>query len=372
MIAMLSAGGARERLGRALRDVRLLGDRSMLRARGRGVGRVVFFPSGRANGASLLRAYNIARQLAGMGWRTLVVPTHVDEAGRMQVLRALNPDFVFVQMARHPLNRARLLEGRRFAFDIDDADYLDQNHTENVKDLCESAAVVFAGSRNIARWCRQYAANVRVVWTGTPASIEPPPQARRKPIVTWAPSIAHEYPHESELMAQAVVRAWERGGRFVYRMYGAKDGKHAAEVSHIMQSAGVPFEPIPPMSYSDFLRSLRDVSIGLQPIHPDEPYSQGKSFGKVLAYLDAGVAVVASDAVDHSVFFQHGRNGLLVRENSQWPDAILALLDDAALRDRVAREGRADFIARLTTHAAATLISNALLESLAESDRPPS
>ena len=37
---------------------------------------------------------------------------------------------------------------------------------------------------------------------------------------------------------------------------------------------------------------FEDVAVGLHPIAPDNPWSQGKSFGKILAYLVADVAVV--------------------------------------------------------------------------------
>ncbi|MEY8842268.1 hypothetical protein AB9K41_24835, partial [Cribrihabitans sp. XS_ASV171] len=55
----------------------------------------------------------------------------------------------------------------------------------------------------------------------------------------------------------------------------------------------------PFMSYDEFLASLRDVAVGLSPVHPDSDFSKGKSFGKILAYLDAKVPVICSEAVDH-------------------------------------------------------------------------
>jgi glycosyltransferase involved in cell wall biosynthesis len=82
----------------------------------------------------------------------------------------------------------------------------------------------------------------------------------------------------------------------------------------------------------------------------DNPYSQGKSFGKVLAYLSGQVAVVASCEAEHPVFFKHRVNGMLIGNSvEEWAQSICELVSDLELRESIARRGNADFLSRLTT-----------------------
>ncbi|MFW6031423.1 MAG: glycosyltransferase, partial [Myxococcota bacterium] len=67
--------------------------------------------------------------------------------------------------------------------------------------------------------------------------------------------------------------------------------------------------------------------------------------------LAGEVAVVASDAVDHPLFFRHGDNGLLADGIDSWVEALDHLLTDAEDRARMARTAYRDFERTLTTEA---------------------
>lgn len=61
----------------------------------------------------------------------------------------------------------------------------------------------------------------------------------------------------------------------------------------------------------------------------ENPFSRGKSFGKLLAYLIADVAIVASNNVDHPLFFQDGVNGVLAPNDvDRWVEGTALLLQD--------------------------------------------
>ena len=123
---------------------------------------------------------------------------------------------------------------------------------------------------------------------------------------------------------------------------------------------------MPLMRYEQFVESLAEVAIGMQPICENNPYSMGKSFGKVLAYLAADVAVVASDNIDHPLFFENGRNGVLLpMAPEQWAAACKKLLEEPRYRDKLVTAARADFLTRLTTQKAAALLSHKLHEAIA-------
>ena len=90
------------------------------------------------------------------------------------------------------------------------------------------------------------------------------------------------------------------------------------------------------MPFDAFSAKLQEVAIGLQVLSADNPYSQGKSFGKILNYLAGGVVVLASEGADHSLFFESWRNGVLVQSPVEWAQAISRLLKTPEERERIA------------------------------------
>ena len=117
-----------------------------------------------------------------------------------------------------------------------------------------------------------------------------------------------------------------------------------------------------------FLASLRDVAVGLSPIVAASPFSQGKSFGKILGYLDAGVPVIASDEADHALFFT-AESGVVSNDPAVWEAAVARLLDDGAARAAMAGAARADMQRRLSVAAAAARLDGVLRGLLAGGDR---
>ena len=166
--------------------------------------RVVFFPSQMPaeGGSSLLRAFNVAAALRGMGWRTSVVPPQCELVQRRRILRLEKPDVIVLQMQRHPLNRPKFYPGYPAVFDIDDADFLDEKCVDAVRECCEGSAAVTAGSRFVADWCGKFNQHVSVIWTAAsvPATRPQPRPRDRQPIVTWAQSVPDRYPAERALV----------------------------------------------------------------------------------------------------------------------------------------------------------------------------
>jgi glycosyltransferase involved in cell wall biosynthesis len=113
------------------------------------------------------------------------------------------------------------------------------------------------------------------------------------------------------------------------------------------------------MPYGQFLASLDDVAVGLSPICADNDFSRGKSFGKVLAYLDRGVPVVASDEADHSLFFEPD-TGVITNDPALWVQAILNLLDDPGRRQSMAERALVALEDPLSVEAAAQKVHRVL------------
>ena len=84
---------------------------------------------------------------------------------------------------------------------------------------------------------------------------------------------------------------------------------------------------------------------------PDDLWSRGKCGLKVLQYMAAGLPVVANPVGVHDVMIQPGRTGLLVSNDSEWLDAIAALLAEPQIRAAMGAAGREVVKARFSVAA---------------------
>lgn len=355
---------ARASAKRAMQEARCL---SQALLSGSAAPRVAFFEQ---NGSpSQLRCARMAEHLRGYGWSALSLPAGLGIAQRRRVLRLFAPDLVVLQKCRHPGDRVEHLAPFAFVLDIDDADFLDPALSEIMRDVARSARGVIAGSQFLADWARPLNPATEVVWTGSEPTPGPhPPHDARAPIVTWAQASPMRYRNEFDFVC-AVLRAVKAAGAdFRFRLYGCTGTAEERAAIAPLEAAGIPVESLAPMEYGRFLHSLRDCAVGLSAISPDSPYSQGKSFGKILGYLDAKVPVICSDAADHAAFFfskptgsdanvappqDTPELGFVTNDEDAWRDAIVALLKDPARRQRISDAAHHAFVHRLSLDAAA-------------------
>ncbi len=94
-------------------------------------------------------------------------------------------------------------------------------------------------------------------------------------------------------------------------------------------------ESVAATDYPHLLSDLR-LDIGLAPLH-DTSFNQARSDIKYLEYAATGAATIASPVAEFRVSVRADR-GLLVSPNTpdEWYSAILRLVDDSALRQRLA------------------------------------
>ena len=91
--------------------------------------------------------------------------------------------------------------------------------------------------------------------------------------------------------------------------------------------------------YTDYAHTLGLIDIGLCPLVPDDPFNLAKSAIKALEFMAAGAAVIAQNMPVYRRVVANQGNGLLADED--WYEKILLLVEDAQLRRRLARKGRA-------------------------------
>ena len=336
--------------------------------------------------ASNLRAWVMAPALRRLGWRVLLLAPEATLSERQRVLRLWRPDVLLLQQSRHPLNRPHFYPGVPCVFDQDDADYLDERVRDDIVGCCEGASLVIAGSRAVGRMLGRHNPNVEVIWTSTPAPA-PAPLRRtrlapslREPIVAWAHSSPFDYPAELAYVQRVMTLVGRVRPGTQFWLFGCApssagggDDARIAATFAPLEAAGIRCTAWPYMPYARYLDVVARAAVGLQPVCIDDsPYSEGKSFGKVLAYLAGEVPVVASNNVDHPLFFESGRNGFLVHDEFDCAQAVVTLLGDKALRDDVAMTALQDFRMRLSTTAIAAQVSAALLRVIGEdgSDAP--
>ena len=72
---------------------------------------------------------------------------------------------------------------------------------------------------------------------------------------------------------------------------------------------------------------------------PDDPWTRGKCAYKALQYMGAGIPVVA-DHVGVTAKVVGDGGGFVVQHAREWPMALEALVDDAAVRQRMGDAGR--------------------------------
>jgi hypothetical protein len=323
--------------------------------------RAVFFPNtAESCGSANLRAYELATALEPCGWRTTVVPAQLERSQRQRILDLEKPDIAVMQKGRNPLNWPDYYTTTaKWVFDLDDADYKTPEQAVQCEVNCKLAHMVTAGSQNVATWCRQFSKNVHVVWTGHPMPAARPTvrPSKRNAIVAWAQSDSMKYRDEAAIVQRAMIDAADaaKPTTFTFRLYGVRPETRDEANAYLqpLRDAGLTCETREFMPNNDFVASLNEVAIGLHVLAPTSDFAEGKSFGKVLAYLAADVPIIASDLHENPHFFKHRVNGMLVKSHEQYVEAVRELVRDGNLRDTIADAGHASFRDELSIEAIA-------------------
>lgn len=327
----------------------------------------VFLPSAGRAGAALLRIYNIAEHCPDYGWRAFVLPSNLSLNQRIRLITAADPDVLVMQGVRHPLNRPGYYPNQTIVFDMDDADFhLSHLKAALLRAMPDVAAVV-AGSDYVADWCRRAGAPVaHTCLTGMPVSTVPrAPQAHRPPIVAWAQTRPMTYHREAALVLEVMTRLVQRCPGVRLRLYDHLPGDDPGFLDRF-RAAGIPVEWRPAMDFSAYLASFDDVALGLAPLSAETPFSRGKSVGKVLAYLDRHVPIIASDAGEHRKVFQPG-TGIVSNDPDVWVCQAARLLAEPRRRQALADRAFAMFQSTLSVEAATRRMAGLLDTCVAQS-----
>lgn len=197
--------------------------------------------------------------------------------------------------------------------------------------IARLASAVTVGNTYLAEWSRRFCRDVTVVPTTIDLarySVQPSLRNRDRFVIVWMGSF-------STLKYLELVR------RPIERLAAER----RVEVRVVCDR---PFEPGFAGATNTFVRwtadgEARDIGqahVGIMPLD-DTEYSRGKCACKALQYMAAGRACVVAPVGVNADIVKHGVNGLLAADDAEWYEALRALAEDEALRDRLALRGRA-------------------------------
>jgi len=112
---------------------------------------------------------------------------------------------------------------------------------------------------------------------------------------------------------------------------------------------------------------LQTFDIGVYPL-PIDDWVLGKSGLKVIQYMAFGLPSVSTNVGTTPLIISDGENGLLVKTEDQWVDALEALVKDENLRRKLGETARQNAVDRYSLHAIGQKYTN-ILNQLVESDQ---
>ena len=100
------------------------------------------------------------------------------------------------------------------------------------------------------------------------------------------------------------------------------------------------------------VEQLQGIDIGVYPL-PFDDWVGGKSGLKAIQYMMVGLPCVATNVGTTPLIIRHGDNGLLVRTEDEWLEALRRLLDDPGLRRKLGEQARRNAVAKYSVKAIA-------------------
>jgi glycosyltransferase involved in cell wall biosynthesis len=218
------------------------------------------------------------------------------------------------------------------------------------------AASVWAGSEEIATWCRQHAEDVWVLPTVPVLPSEPPPLAAREGAV-WVgsqstrefleqvlPDLAEDTPNQALLLT--VV------GADVATLAGT-------------QVASVPW------SEAAEDAALRSARVGLYPLNLDHPLAPARAGFKAALYMAYGLPCVVTPVPAVARIVRHGVDGLHASTPGEWRQAVTLLLEDDEAWKRMSAAARTRSEGEYCTAVWAPRVAERLQRLLIERGRLP-
>lgn len=255
---------------------------------------------------------------------------------RTVLRRAASHDVVFVQWVHPPAAWTRKLASRnpRIVFDLDDPVFL--RDPEAAEALAQTARVVSAGSRFNLEWARNQTERAVYLHTQVPAHLFPKTPRPSGSVVEigWVGSPS-TMPYLELLRAPLAQVAQRFPGRIRWTVVGTREASHEIPASF----PGLETRVIPWVGAQELRDLLCTLHIGVTPLK-EGIWEQGKSPGKTLQYMAAGLPSVTSPVGEYVHVLEHGVEGFYASTPQEWVEHLSCLVDDEGLRTRMGQAAR--------------------------------
>ncbi len=253
-------------------------------------------------------------------------------------------------------------------FDFDDSIWLLDTSPENkkfefLKDPDKTkrnithAHAVIAGNAFLADYASRFNANTVIIPTTIDTNFHQPLRAfpdaiapsstetaeareatDKKIVIGWSGSISTI--KHFEMAVPALKKLQERyPGKTEIHVIG--QGSYTHPELHVISKS---------WSAATEVANLQAFDIGIMPL-PNDEWVKGKCGLKGLSYMACGVATVMSPVGVNTDIIQHQTNGLLASTDEEWVEALSYLIENPAIRAKLARAGRQTVVEKYSVEA---------------------
>lgn len=230
--------------------------------------------------------------------------------------------------------------GKPIVFDYDDAIFHMYDASGNrvvrallgkkLQPLLTHAALCCCGNRYLLDYASRFSPNTMLLPTIVDTEVYRPVEPRQpsEPVtIGWIGSPS-TWPYLRPLLPLLRELAETRGVRV--RVIGAGPGARAD---------AFPGLDLIEWSEESEVEEVRAMDVGIMPL-PDDIWAKGKCGYKLIQYMACALPVVASPVGVNCEIVAPGGNGFLAGGEGEWRDALVRLIDDAALRRTFGAAGR--------------------------------
>jgi glycosyltransferase involved in cell wall biosynthesis len=262
------------------------------------------------------------------------------------VMRLKDFDIVFIQreaifLGTSFFERRAARSGAKVIFDFDDSIWLADTSPGNKKwefikkptkffENLRYADIVIAGNAYLANKAMAFNKNVIVIPTTIDTDFHfPKPELRNKEtlVIGWSGSIS-TVKHFDLLVPLLLKLKNHYGDKISFKLIGDKTYKNSLlEVDACAWTEETEVD------------QLNSFDIGLMPL-PEDAWAEGKCGLKGLTYMACAVATVMSAVGVNKEIIEHGKNGVLARNESEWLDVLSLLIENKMLREELGKAGR--------------------------------
>lgn len=330
----------------------------------------ICFVSYAPNPTTQIRGYGFARFLEGFGFKTRVLkfwektpkprpslPALIPLFNRSMILAKqiirYAPDLIYtlgsfpshaiVAITSHKVLKNHLI------FDLDDWELKHDVITNKLIRHCEnyllkhSKATIVASNELMKYVSALGASNIHYIPTGVDISLfDPknfPKEKFEKKVLIFTGARTPEYWDNISLLLKAIRIVMEENKNFELWMIGRSEGRIDDAIRKLSAKWFIRLRLRKAVKFERLPHVLAQADIALHPL-VDNFFNRCKSPTKLFEYMSMKLPVVSSNVGEASTMIKHEINGLLCKNENEFANNIIALLDDEKFAKRIGRSAR--------------------------------